>query len=130
MSSKGLDYYGVIPPPELHLLIGLVNKMYSELEAFWPACEEWLDLCNVKKEDYHGGTFAGNACRKLLKNVARLEALDIPEKYKKFVTTFNSFNNVVSACYGNKLDEDYLQKIKIFAEDYFRLGISITRHIS
>ena len=116
----------VIPPPELHLLIGPVNKMYSELEAFWPACEEWLDLCNVKKEDYHGGTFAGNACRKLLKNVARLEALNIPEKYKKFVTTFNSFNNVVSACYGNKLDEDYLQKIKIFAEDYFRLGISIT----
>ena len=91
----------VIPPPELHLLIGPVNKMYSELEAFWPACEEWLDLCNVKKEDYHGGTFAGNACRKLLKNVARLEALNIPEKYKKFVTTFNSFNNVVSACYGN-----------------------------
>ena len=50
----------IIPPPELHLLTGPVNKMYSEMEAVWPAEEEWSKACNVKKEDYHGGTFAGN----------------------------------------------------------------------
>ena len=116
----------VIPPPELHLLIGPVNKMSTELESLWPASEEWLKSCNVKKEEYHGGTFAGNDSRQLLRNVNRLEALRPPEACKKFVNAFKSFNDVVSACYGSNLDADYLQKISIFAADYFRLGISVT----
>ena len=65
----------LLPPPELHLLIGPANKMYSELEAIWPDSEEWLKACNVKKEEYHGGSFAGNESRKLLQNVDHLEAL-------------------------------------------------------
>ena len=48
--------------------------MYSALERIWPESEKWLKACNVKKEAYHGGTFAGNESRSLLKNVDRLEA--------------------------------------------------------
>ena len=124
--SKTTPVICVIPPPELHLLMGPVNKMYSEMEAMWLASEEWLNSCNVQKEEYHGGTFAGNESRQLLRNVDRLEALAPPEECKKFVTAFKSFNDVVSACYGSELGVDYLQKITIFAADYFRLGISVT----
>ena len=56
----------LIPPPELHLLIGPVNKLYTALESVWPESENWLKSCNVKKEEYHGGSFAGNESRKLL----------------------------------------------------------------
>ena len=47
----------LVPPPELNLLIGPVNKMYAALESFWPDSKNWLKLCNVKKEDYHGSGF-------------------------------------------------------------------------
>ena len=100
--------------------------MYDELEAVWPASEGWLKACNVKKEEYHGGSFAGNPSRKLLLNIDRLEALEPPEACKKFISAFKSFNDVVTACYGNELDVDYLRKIAIFAADYYRLGISVT----
>ena len=45
----------VIPPPELHLMLGPVNHLYDELNKIWPQSEEWLKSCNVKKSDYHGG---------------------------------------------------------------------------
>ena len=45
----------IIPPPELHLLLGPTNKMYSSLENVWPALEGWLQSIHVKKTEYHGG---------------------------------------------------------------------------
>ena len=32
----------LIPLPELHLLIGPVNKLYTALESVWPESENWL----------------------------------------------------------------------------------------
>ena len=119
----------IIPPRELHLLIGPVNKLFDEMEEVWPEAEVRLKRCNVKREDYHGGSFNGNSSRKLLKNVDRLEALNPPQNVQKFITTFKSFNAVVAACYGSELDADYLQKIQIFAADYHCLGVSVTPKI-
>ena len=48
----------LLPPPEVHLLIGPVDKMYAAIESLWPDSKNWLKLCNVKKEDCHGGSFA------------------------------------------------------------------------
>ena len=80
--------------PELHLLIGPVNKMYAAIESLWPDSKNWLKSCNVKKEDYHGGSFASNESRKLLKSNDRLEALSPPSSSTKFITAFKSFNQV------------------------------------
>ena len=96
------------------------------MEKIWPESEEWLNVCNVKKEEYHGGTFAGNECRRLLKNVDRLEALSPQADCVKFVTAFRSFDAVVSSCYGENLEEDFLQKIKTFSNDYLKLKINVT----
>ena len=116
----------LIPPPELHLLLGPVNKLYTELEEEWPECELWLKKCNVKKEDYHGCQFAGNESRKLLKNVDKLEALHPPASATKFITAFRSFNAVVEACYGKNLLPDFQRRIAVFTMDYLKLGISVT----
>ena len=37
----------ILPPPELHLLIGPVNTLYTGLEMVWPESDMWLKVCNV-----------------------------------------------------------------------------------
>ena len=85
-----------------------------------------VEECNVKKEDYHGGQFAGNESRKLLKNVDKLKALHPPTSVTKFITAFRSFDVVVEACYGKDLNPDFQRRIVAFAMDYLKLGISVT----
>ena len=118
----------LVPPPELHLLMGPVNKMYDELSKVWTACEEWIQRLHIKKEEYHGGTFNGNDCRKLLKHVSILkEIAPTPSlKVTKFIDAFEAFNNVVTACYGKTLAPDYKHKINAFRGAYKRLQISVT----
>ena len=116
----------LFPPPELHLLIGPVNKLYTALESVWPESENWLKSCNVKKEEYHGGSFAGNESRKLLKNIDRLEALSPPPSCGKFINIFKSFNEVVLSCYGAELHPEFKDKLAAFKKDFINLGISIT----
>ena len=109
--------------------LGLVNKLYNELENVWPESELWLKQCNVKKETYHGGQFAGNEIRKLLINVDKLEALSPAIQCERFTSAFKSFNEVVSSRYGEDLKADYLRKIKISSNDYLKLNISVTPKI-
>ena len=114
----------LLPPPELYLLITPVNKIYAALESFWLDSNNWLKLCNVKKERYHSGSFAGNKSRKLLQSIDRLEALRLPSLCK-FINTFKSFNQVVSSCYGSALHPEFEDNIATFAKDYMKLGISV-----
>ena len=81
--------------PELHLLIGPVNKMYAVIESLRSDSKNWLKSCNVKEEDYHGGSSASNESRKLLKSNDRLEAFSPPSSSTKFINAFKSFNQVV-----------------------------------
>jgi len=119
----------IIPPPELHLMLGPVNRMYNDLEKIWPASKSWLKACNVKRTEYHGGCFTGPDSKKLLMNVNRLENLAPNNAVKQYVDAFRSFNNVVDACYGDELQENYTTKIKEFSLAYKKLGINITPKI-
>ena len=73
----------VIPPPELHLMLGPVNHIYDELSKVWVNSKQWLDAINVKKVDYHGGQFEGNECRAILKNIQVLREL-CPPQFSQF----------------------------------------------
>lgn len=117
-----------VPPPELHLLLGPTNKIYSELENVWPALEAWLQSIHVKKNEYHGGQFEGNDCKKILRLMDSLEER-CPDEFLPFVAAFRSFNDVRLSCYGSKLAPDYKVKIAKFKADYMKLGISVTPKI-
>ena len=57
---------------------------------------------NVKKTDYHGGSFQGNDSSTLLENVNQLEEL-FPAtnlRAKKYSIAFSALNETVSWCYG------------------------------
>ena len=88
----------VVPPPELHLMMGTVNHLYNSMVKEWPGATAWLDACYVKKGDYHGGAFEGNDCRKLLKKVTVLREI-CPRSAEKFADTFESFDKVVNSCF-------------------------------
>jgi hypothetical protein len=49
----------IIPPPELHLMLGPVNTMFNALMKKWPEAMQWADICNVSREAIHGGSFTG-----------------------------------------------------------------------
>ena len=74
-------------------------------------------LCIFKIEDYHGGTFAGNESRKLLKIINRLETLSPPSSYMKIINAFKSFNQLASSCCGSELHPDFEDKIPTFAKE-------------
>jgi hypothetical protein len=66
----------IAPPPELHLLIGIVNHLFSNMENEFPeTASKFLRKLSIEKEKYHGGTFKGNTSRLLLKNVDVLQAI-------------------------------------------------------
>ena len=121
----------IIPPPELHLLIGPVITLNNELEQVWPQFQDWLKACNVKKTDYHGGSFEGNDSRALLKNINRLEEL-FPVtnlKTKKYSIALSALNEVVATCYGPELHPDFEKKPEKFTEAYLSLKINVTPKI-
>ena len=59
----------VIPPFQLHLLLGIVKN----LSDLWPGAKERPAELHFQLQPYHGGHFKGNDFHKLLKNI------DIPQ---------------------------------------------------
>ncbi|CAH0563173.1 unnamed protein product [Brassicogethes aeneus] len=61
-----------LPPPELHLLLGIVQKLYDSLKYEFPeVASEWVRQASIDFD--HFGKFNGNNSRNLLKKVDILE---------------------------------------------------------
>ena len=118
----------ILPPPELHLLLGPVNTIFGAMEREWPDASKWTTGCHVEKDEYHGGTFNGNACRKLLKNTELLQ-LTCPMHCLKYVEVFRAFKCVVDTCYGTVLHPDFQVHIQQFRQSFEALEISDTPKI-
>lgn len=117
----------VIPPPELHLLLGVVNTLYKSMLQ---QCENdslrWAKECNVTREFVHGGpAFAGNSCKKLLNKVDILRSFCCI-KCLKYVKCYQNFGAVVDSCFSQELGTNFEQKILAFQKSYCDLNISIT----
>ena len=110
----------LVPPPELHLLLGAVNTMYSGMLSIWPDAATWVHKCNVTEDPMHGGCFNGNGCRQLLMKTDILQTT-APITVQPFVTAFKSLSDVVSACFGRELDPEFSKYIDTFREDYLEL---------
>ena len=120
-STKVID---IVPPPELHLLIGPVTTMYHGLQKIWAhGAEEWARQCGVREQERHGGVFNGNACITLLHHVKKLQELQCPEKYVK---AFAKFGDVVKACYGKEFGKDAPVLISEFGDLFKNLQLVIT----
>lgn len=124
----------ILPPPELHLLLGCVNCLYQHMLLEFPTiAENWAKECNVFRTDVYRGTlgFQGNACRKLLANVDKLRRLSNAYNVNclKFVDTFEKFHKVVDSCFSTILKPNFDIFINQFQESYLELKISVTSKI-
>lgn len=121
-----------IPPPELHMLLRITNKIFKEMEKSHTGkmvAEEWIQKLGITRPAYHSNDFNGNMCKQILINVDVLYRIvvekDAPE-LMSFIAAFNSFNAVRVACFGNDLSPDFEERIVTFQEKYESLNISVT----
>lgn len=71
-----------IPPPELHILIGIVTHLFLQLQKEAPeVAENWINICKLKM--FHGKTqFNGNTARELLSKANILAKLSPGKSYE------------------------------------------------
>lgn len=126
----------LVPPAELHLLLGAVNHLYSHLRERWGSNEEgeyfadlWAKKGNVIREKLPYYAFNGNSCRTLLSGFC-LELLrtSVPNEpcYHEYVDAFRKLDKVVTSCFGRNLDPNYEKYISEFRASFLFLGIPIT----
>ncbi len=115
----------VIPPPELHLLTGVTLTLCQGLQREWAECHEWLDACGVQRDEYHGGSFTGNASCRLLRSTDQLRSM-CPLAGLPFAAAFCAFDRVVQSCFGCQLLPEFANALLEFRDRYLDLAISAT----
>lgn len=124
----------ILPPPELHLLLGTVNHLFNHMDTEFPTiASQWAKECNVFRVDIYRGTlgFHGNSCKTLLRNVDKLRRLSncYDLNCLKFVDTFEKFRKVVDSCFSLTLHSKYTIYIHDFKISFLKLNISTTSKI-
>lgn len=90
----------IIPPPEFHLMLGTVNSIYKKMQRDFPqVCEKWVKYCAVEREAFHGGSFNGNSCRRLLSKVDYLRSVS-PLACLKFVKCISPLDKLIKVALG------------------------------
>ncbi len=134
--SDDTEIIDLIPPPELHLMLGTTSKLYEEvLNKMQREGEDrqrieiWAREHNIVREEYRGGAMEGNKCRTLLKKAVDL-GKELPDKYRVFAVALHRLGKVVTSCFSKELVEvegkNYEQLIQEFHEVYLACQISIT----
>ena len=128
----------LIPPPALHLMLGIVGDIYKLLLEQWPGAKAWSDSLNVWPEE--GGPrnrFNGNDCVILLNNLDELEFLALVEDkfelIQPIINALSNFNEVRKACFSKELDPNCIRILDNYWDAIKELnatfGLSITPKI-
>ena len=122
----------ILPPMELHLILGMVNDIYDVLDAILSKKEcsveakDWSLPLGLKRPALHQGQFNGNQCRTLLNNRDKLEQLLIKagafEVCEPVLKALATFNEVKKSCFGMDIHLNYKGHIKNFEKAYLELS--------
>ena len=121
----------VLPPPELHLLMGAINTIYVALEKDWGKDNAltWASAVGVGRSPYHGSQFEGNACRELCRARAVSQLTDLaPSTIVPYAEALLALGKVVDECFGMHYDPDMDHQALVddFREKYLKLNCSVT----
>ena len=125
----------LLPPMELHLLLGAVNRLVDHLEKTLEesgsrlTVQQWIGELGLARCTYHGGQFDGNACRRLLRGADVLQS--VAEAASAFsampvVVALRALHSVVEACFSSTLSEDVAEKVAAYRQAYLQLQIPVT----
>ena len=96
----------LVPPPELHLLIGFVSLLGVSLMDLWPGYDDWLKSKNILQRGYQGRGWDGNNCNTILKHLDTLEEevrKTVPHLIQ-FIECLKHFREIKRTCFGNTLE--------------------------
>ena len=127
-----------IPPPSLHLKLGLVNHSYTGMVSAWPQGAGWATSLGIMKVEYHGALFEGGECDRLLDNVDALEALVQGDSSNQrvtrssgeptihpalaFVKLFRSMKKMKDSSFGYALNDGWEEDIQSFKQCFDETG--------
>ncbi len=101
-------------PPPLHLKLGIVNLLMHYLFSLHPYLEkEVAKTLRIVEKDYHGKSFEGRQCSKLISKCGTQAAL-IPVESLSIVNCLGLFEKVVEATFGHVLSPTYEEGISQF----------------
>ena len=99
-----------IPPPPLHLFMGVVNLLCEILINLWPDFLNWASSKYILRHGYHGhgGGFEGANCSKLIKNLDELEneVLHCCSIALPVVSGLKAFRVVVTDYFSHELNQN------------------------
>ena len=110
----------LIPPPELHLLIGVVTLVGVALLDIWEDFDEFLNNKNVFMRGYQGRGWDGNNSNKILNCLEALEfKLNTSAPHLlPFTRCLFEFRKVKDACFGVNLDPAYKRELANFKNSF------------
>ena len=120
--------WDITPLAELHLRLGLVNSLATELndrwskysgieDPFWKFCDE----NNIKKITYRGNALEGPGTLKLLSKLDLLES-KVPRRFIDFVVTLRAFNTLYFSCFQMELSKDWKMDLENFKTAFKNLN--------
>ncbi|XP_047143844.1 uncharacterized protein LOC124817603 [Hydra vulgaris] len=118
----------IVPPPELHIMMGVVDKLCTLLLYVWPAFKNWLKKHYILMRGYHGVGFDGNNANRFL------SLLDVLERDVTITAAINILpindclrilSLIKSAVFGLELGTDISVKIEDFKSSFFSLQLCI-----
>ena len=128
LAFDGPTFWQISPAP-LHLVIGLVNKLFKALVDVFPSAESWPKMLGMCVQPQHQD-FNGNDSRKLIKNTQLLRNMVTTRRESKvvgpFIATFDELDNLIKSCFGQTLDQNFQFQIAKFKAAFLELNLSIS----
>ena len=135
-STKVIELFNI---PGLHILLGVVDKLLSEMEKnLFQSREEgfaffnsYLKSINLSRVSYQGQhRIEGNGCNQFLKNIDKLEvcfkAVNLALSGAKYIKVFRDFSKVVHGCFGKTVSPTFREDIHQFSLSYRDVGATVT----
>ncbi|KAI6646373.1 hypothetical protein LOD99_9244 [Oopsacas minuta] len=125
-----VDFMQMFNLPELHLLLGIGQKLYDAIlitmsEDEKEHHEAILEKLNIRRSAYHGGAFEGNAMRKITKEVLEL---GFPKSNSSYITLVK-FRDVVDSCFGKHIKGDFKMAVYHFEKSFKQSGLSCSTKV-
>jgi len=107
----------IVPPPELHIMMGVVDKLCTLLLCVWPAFENWLKKHYILMRGYHGVGFDGNNANRFLSLLDVLErdvTITAAINILPIIDCLRKFSLIKSAVFGLELGTDISVHFLVF----------------
>ena len=128
---------GPVAPPELHLMLGVADKgkkllemtVFETEEAGKNFIDQFLDQQNISSKGYRDSrSLEGNQTRKFLKSTQKLREAyeevgeEERQKAEPIINILEIFSDVVTKCFGRKLEPGYQDALQRFSSAYMKLN--------